>query len=240
MIVFCDMSAGAAVTAHPWAPYWFWFRMADNAEGLAGLGFRQKLSFYTSAILGMPRNLLGLLRDNLPAIPSIDISVPNIPHQLNPALRLGSRVLRLNLDRPFRSYTPRTSARPADVCVYSEATKADFHFGGGQIWPVQAAFARKFAALARSHQVKLVYLHLPITQEIKSSRIDEPACWPDVLQGNAVMMGITPAKLYAGMTEENILDLFYNFEHLNQNGQEYFTSIITPRLVQIYEDQTKP
>jgi hypothetical protein len=238
VIVFPDCSAGAGNTAHPWAP--FFFRLADNAEGIAGLAFRSKISFYTSAILGMPRNLLGLLRTNLPAIASDEISWPGFTHVKNPAQRLGSLALRMRMGQTFADYTPQAGARPSDVCVYSEATKQNFRVSGDPFWPMQAAFARKIAALAQEHQVQLVYLHLPQASEMKSSVIEERTFWPDFFGAHMAMIGVPPTKLFEGMSEENILKLFYNQEHLNQNGQEYFTSIITPSLVQIYEDQTKP
>jgi hypothetical protein len=238
VIVLPDCSTGAGNTAHLFASCYF--RLADNAEGIAGLSLRSKLSFYTSAILGMPRNVLGLLRTNLPAIASDQISWPGYNNITNPALRLGSMVVRKRLGHTFVSYRPQSSARPADVCVYSGATRQNFHFSSDPIPPMQAAFARKIGALAQEHQVKLVYLDMPETTEMKSSVLEEPAFWPDLFGSNLTMMGVPPAKLFGGMADENILKLFYNYEHFNQNGQEYFTSIITPSLVQTYEDQTKP
>jgi hypothetical protein len=238
VIVFSDLSVGVDNTAHPRAP--FWFRLADNAEGITGLPLRSKASFYGSAILGMPRNLLGLLRPNLSAIPSDEISWPGFSHIKNPALKLGSLDMSMRLGQPFSPYTPQTDARPSDVCVYSETTKTNFQFLGDAMWPMQVAFARKITALAREHHVKLVYLHMPMTKEIKSSVIEEPVFWPDFFNGDVTMVGIPGAKLFAGMSEADILKLYWNFEHLDQNGQEYFTSIITPSLAQIYEEQTKP
>jgi hypothetical protein len=75
---------------------------------------------------------------------------------------------------------------------------------------------------------------------MKSSLIEEPVFWPDFFQGEITMAGIPPARLCAGMADEDILKLFWNYEHLNQNGQQYFTSIVAPGLAQIYEDQTRP
>ena len=105
---------------------------------------------------------------------------------------------------------------------------------------MQAAFTRKIAALAQAHGVKLAYLHLPQRTEDRSPVIEEPVFWPDLFDRNLTMMGIPPAKLFDGISDDGVNKLFFNYEHLNQNGQEYFTAVIAPRLAQIYEDQTKP
>jgi hypothetical protein len=238
VVVFCDLSDGAANTAHVRAPGWF--RMGDNAEGIAGLPWMSKPSFYGSAILGMPRNLLELARPNLPAIPSEEISWGAFAHIQNPSLRLGSLVMSQTPGQTFVRYAPQDAARPEDVCVYSEAAKENFHFSGTAIPPMQAAFARKIAALARERHVKLVYLHVPQSTEIQAAGIEEPVFWPDFFQGDVTMAGIEPRKLYRGMSGEDISKLFWNFEHFNQNGEEYFTRIISPTLARIYEEQTKP
>ncbi|EEF57170.1 hypothetical protein [Pedosphaera parvula] len=238
VIVFSDCSMGGGNTAHPRAHAWF--RWADNAGDLTGLSSRSKISFYCSTVLGMPRNLLGLLRTNLPPVQSDEISWTGFEHIPNPSFRMGSLALRMRLDKPFTDYTPHTSASPSDVCIYSEATKPEFRFLENAISPMQAVFVSKMGALAREHNVKLVYVHLPESTEMKSTLIQEPAFWPGLVGSNLTMMGIAPAKLFGGLADEDILKLFFNSEHFNQNGQIYFTSVITPRLVQVYEDQTKP
>jgi hypothetical protein len=242
VLVFGDCLTGSGNAAHPRAVGWF--RLADNAEGIAGLPFRSQLTFYASAILGTPRNVLGLLRTNLPAIPTADISWEGrgtvVTNVTNPFLRGGSLAVRMNHDRPFRLYRPQIASRPEDVRVYSEATQDDFHFSRVPVPPMQAAFMRKIGALAAAHRVKLVYLHLPLTTEMKSAVIEESFFWPDLFGAPVAMVGIPPAKLFGGLTEPEELDLFSNYEHLNQNGQEYFTAAIAPGLVQLYEDQTKP
>jgi hypothetical protein len=241
VLVISDCSSGAGNTAH-WAAS-YWFRVADQWDGLAGLTSREKLTFYTCALLGMPRNLLSLMRPNLPAIPSDEISWGWFKHVGNPSFRLGSLAMRMRMDQmdqPFVDYTPQSNARASDVCIYSEATKPEFNFTGNAISPMQAAFVAKIGALVREHHVKLVYLHMPASREMKSPSINEPVFWPPMLGGDVTMMGIPPTKMYSGLTDEEVLKLFYNFEHFSQNGQTYFTSLITPSLVQIYEDQAKP
>jgi hypothetical protein len=239
VLVISDCSSGAGNTAHKASS--IWFRVADRGDGLSGLSLRSKLTFYTGAMLGMPRNLFGLLRTNLPVIPSDEISwTGGLQHVGSPSFRLGALAVRERIDRPFADYTPHSNARASDVCIYSEVTKPEFNFAGNEIYPMQAAFLAKVGALAREYHVKLVYLHMPMTNEMKSPSINEPVFWPPLLGGDVTMMGIAPTKLFSGLSEEEILKLFYNVEHFNQNGQIYFTSLITPSLVQVYEDQANP
>lgn len=237
VLVFNDCSVGAGNTAHPLAPAWF--RVADGADDLAGLSRRSKISFYSSAILGMPRNILGSLRTNHPVVPSDEISWTGFEHVGNPSFRLGSLVLRMSVYQPFVDFTPHTSARASDFCIYSEATKPEFHFAENGMSPMQAAFVAKIGALAREHHVMLVYLHMPATVDMKSPSINEPAFWPGLLGGDVTMAGIAPTKLFSGLSDDEILKLFYDRGHFNQNGQTYFTSLITPGLLKVYEDQAK-
>lgn len=236
VIVFSDLSPGAANKAHPRATAWF--RLADNAGALDGLSVMAKISFYTSAILGMPRNALGLVRTNLPAIDSDEVSWIGFDHIKNPAHRLGSLALQKRLDQPFAAYMPHTSASAADVCVYSEATKDEFDFSTDSVPPMQKEFIRKIGALARENHVRLVYLHLPESTEMNSPTLVEKAFWPDLFGRDLTMTAIPATKLFAGMTPEDVQKLYYNYEHFNQNGMEYFTPIVTPELVRIYEQQT--
>ena len=48
------------------------------------------------------------------------------------------------------------------------------------------------------------------------------------------LMGVPPATLLAGISDEDVFKLFYNNAHLNKTGQEYFTRAITPALLQSY------
>lgn len=236
MVVFCDLSPGGGNAAHSNAPYWF--RWGDNAGDLAGLSNRSKASFYGSAILGMPRNLLGLLRENLPVIPTEKIQCGKV-FVKNPSYTLGALDLREPYGGTFETYAPPSNVHPSEVCVTASATNLDFRFLGRAIWPMQAEFARKIGALAHDHGVKLVYLHMPLTTEGRSENIDEPVYWPDYFGANLTMVGIAPARLFRGISGENESKLFFNYEHLNQNGQKFFTSIVAPRLLQVYEDKTK-
>jgi hypothetical protein len=243
LIVFCDLSPGTANTAHPMAPRWF--RFAENEDGLSGLPLRSKASFYSSAILGLPRNLLGLLRPNLPAIPSAEILLPQFPPARNPALRLGSLDWLSSSNQTQAGYAPATGVHPSDVCVYNvlsntPSSSPNFRFSAAPPPPMQTAFARKVAGLAREQGVKLVYLHVPKTSELGASEVEEKAFWPAIFQSDLTMLGIPGAKIFAGMSSGDISRLYFDFQHFNRDGQKYFTPVITPALVRIYENQTKP
>jgi len=218
MIVFCDLSQDAVNIAHHQTSYWF--RFADNADALTGLPIKSKVSFYASAIIGMPRNLVGLMRPNLPPIP---LDKNYVPWNHSPT-----------------DYTPHTTTSPSDVDVYSEATKESFRFSDAPIAPMQLAFVRKIGVLAQEHQTQLVYLHVPDLADRKAALIEEATFWPDAFHANLPMVGIPPAILFAGMTDDDIHKLYFNPTHFNQNGRNYFTPIVAPSLIQIYEDQIKP
>ena len=70
--------------------------------------------------------------------------------------------------------------------------------------------------------------------------IQERVCWPDILPAEVAMVGIPPAALFAGLSDEEVRKLFVNPLHLNHNGAEYFTSLIMPALFQLYDAQVKP
>lgn len=238
MIVFCDLSPGTSDEAHSQALHWF--RYADNKADLKGLGWRAKVTFYASAILGMPRNLLGSVRSDLPMVRSDEISWGDFHHVGSPALRLGSLPQRESLYGSYKDYRPTPQAKPSEVCLYSPANRSEFEFSSRPLYSTQIAFARKIAALASANHVRLVYLHMPHITEFGSTTIPENAYWPDLFQSNLTMVGIPGAKLFAGLTSDEVKRLYWDVQHLDLNGQIYFTSVVTPRLLQVYEEQAEP
>jgi hypothetical protein len=218
------------------------FRFGDDAAALDGLPVSCRAMYYFAAVEGMPHNWLSLLRTNLPA----DMSAPSYwqihSHAPNVADNLGAVTaqigFRSNPDaepEPFSAYTPQTGVRPSDVCIYSADTKTHFSFSSSSLPPMQLHFAQKLSLLAREHGCKLVVLHIPIFDERRSAVIFEPALWPDALQNQVTVMGIPPATLFRGLTDGEIRKLYSDPLHFNENGQKYFTSLITPNLLKIYE-----
>ena len=237
MIVFCDPMPGAPNTAHKMASHWF--RWAENAKDLSEVRPKARVSFYGAAIQGIPRNLLGLARSDLPAIPSEKIfwsaGDRNFPKAVNPADRLGSLSVRFRMDKPFVEYEPP----PGDLngFTHMESSKTNFEASGIWISPMQITFLRKVAVLAGQQGVKVAYLHVPLSREMRAAKMRETVWWPDIFGKDLPMIGIPPANLFAGLSDEDVLKLYYEYRHLNENGQKYFTPLITPALLQVYEKE---
>jgi hypothetical protein len=224
-----------------------WFRFGDNAEALRGLPFRLQACYYFAAVIGLPRNLLNLIRSNLPA----DLDSPkknywevskiaeNIPSRLGSvSARRGFTPTPLSESDPFETYSPLTGVEPSDVSVYSDSTKGVFQFDS-TVSPWQLHFARKFANLSDEYNCRLVFLHMPFWADRRNPVIEEREFWPLALRVNMALVGIPPAKLFRGMTDAEIKKLFSDPTHLNKNGQEYFTTLITPSLLDLYEHETR-
>jgi hypothetical protein len=218
------------------------FRYGDNAAALDGLPLSMKCVYYFAAISGLPRNLLSLVRPNLPA----DLSAtsywqtrsqaPNLATNLGAiTARIGFRASPDAAPASFVPLAPQTGVQPSDVSVYSADTKTNFAFVPGSLPPMQLHFAQKLAALAHDHHCKLVIVHIPTFDERHSTVISTPVSWPDVLGANVTVIGIPPATLFRGMSDDDIRKLYSDAVHFNQNGQDYFTTLLLPTLMKCYE-----
>ena len=232
-----------------------WFRYGDNSAALTGLPALEKPLFYFSAIIGAPRNLLGWLRPNLP-MPTTSATLNYMEtmfHTPNPAMRLGSVSAQLTCNaladgQPFKAFTPRTETTPADVYVYSATNQAGFQFLNETLPAWQKHFAIKFGALAAQHGCKLAMLNLPQFDTNRPAVLRERIFWPDLFSNQLAIVGVPPARLWAGLSEAEVYLLYGNAghrnnayaSHLNQNGQKFFTALITPALIELYEAAGKP
>jgi len=225
-----------------------WFRFGDDFGALTGLPLSDKGIYYFAAVLGMPRNLLELCTPNLPE--DSNDKRPNYYeihfHADNPETRLGSVRARENIDSVKGAYAtyvpfaPQTGVTPADVVIYSSVTKSNFVFLNQPLPAWQIHFARQFGLLAQSHGVRLMSLHLPVIAERSSHVITESRNWPDFLQTGVEMAGISGSKLFSRLSETDVNKLYFDLAHLNINGQQYLTPLITPALLNLYESQPLP
>jgi hypothetical protein len=216
-----------------------WFRVGENPGALAGLPWYAQIRLYGVAVLGMPRHLLSLVRPNLLEDPAR--SRPN--HWTlryfapNPANQLGSIRARLafNHSPDFVPFEPRGNATPRDAVAYSPATRDAFQFTGPATPPYSLHFARKLALLCQERGTHLVFLHTPKLRERGQTVVTERQNWPEVLDAPVDIVGVPPAKLFDGIPDADLPKLFYENAHLNQNGQDLFTPLITPELITLYD-----
>jgi hypothetical protein len=244
LLVFYDEVNLRARPSLPHRLAFRWFRLGDNRADLDSLSIRSKASYYAAAILGMPRNLLNLLRPNLPEDKrAAERTRSRIYHMAaDPADRLGSAAIDLeyNTLQPVADYQPHSTARPSDVCIYSPATKDKFAFSGPDTPELQLRFARKFGQLLAQHGTQIVLLCLPRVSDMKDPLLQARTFWPDIVASDMTMIGIPPATLFQGLSESEVLKLYYDPDHFNRNGQKYYTSIIAPRIVETYVDKVQP
>ncbi|HTR43497.1 MAG TPA: hypothetical protein VMH87_17940 [Pseudomonadales bacterium] len=221
------------------------FRFGDNALALDGLSPSVQAAYYFGSIMGLPRNLLALVHTNLPA----DMNATNYwqtrSHAVNFADNLGAftaragyRITPASEPDPFVNYTPDTGVQPSAVCIGSPATQTNFLFFENRRFPpfTQLHFIQKLDELALKHGCKLVVVHIPTFEERRATYISMPEAWHR-LQPNVTTVGIAPATLFQGLTDDQIRELYSDDVHLNENGQKYFTTVMTPTLLKLYESQ---
>lgn len=220
------------------------FRFGDNEADLDSLPASIKADYYFASIAGLSRNLLSAVRANLPA----DMTATNYwqtrSRAENFANQLGAFTARIGFrenpavePEPFANYVPQTDVQPSIACVYSSDTETNFAFSTEPLPMTQQHFAQKLAALAAEHGCKLVVLHVPTWDERRSNVVSLRTFWPDTVHSSVTMIGIPPAKLFNGLTDDQIRKLYSDSVHFNENGQDYFTALMTPTLIKLYESQ---
>jgi hypothetical protein len=220
------------------------FRFGDNAGALDGLPLPVKAAYYFGSIVGLPRNLLALIHTNLPA----DMTATNYwqarSHAANFAGQLGAFTGHAGFrdnpnaqSEPFVEFTPDTGVQSSAVRIDSSAeTETNFFSPAGNLLPMQLHFMQLLEALASKDDCKLVLIHIPTFEERRATHIPVPANLP---QPGVVMIGIPPATLFKGLTDDQIRKLYNDSVHLNENGQKYFTELVTPTLLKLYESQNR-
>jgi hypothetical protein len=218
---------------------WRWMRWGDNAGELVGLSLHFKLAYYYGAIVGMPRNLLDLLKPSLPINLSPKKKIEVAGDEFHPPLEwLGLASGIVTNERGSNaagSLRPGEGAQPSDVLIYSDKTRENFDFSGPAPAPLQIYFARKLSSLARTHDTKLVCLYIPVLADKEIANIPEGPLWSDIFSSDTALIGISPDKIFAGMSKSEVEELFRNPAHMSREGQAYFTRLMTPSLIQLYD-----
>ena len=224
------------------------FRLSEQTSVWSRLPIKDQAAYYVVALMGMPRTLLSLISLNIPAE-----LFPNHPGYIQPQNKgfieaprhMGTVYVHAGFsptffnakNSPFQPYYP-TEANESDGCIYSPSNNSVFEFSNAPLPAWHLQFAKAFGALANNCGCQLVMLDIPVYEERRNTVISERAFWPGFLSTNLLMLGLPPIKMFGSMTDEEVQYLFGDPQHLNQNGQRYFTRLITPTRLKLYETST--
>jgi hypothetical protein len=199
------------------------FEIGRDGELLDDGNIHQRLSLYGGAVLGMPRHLLSLIRHERPHAPLYEES-------------LGSQQVELGLEeQPFAPFTPDEPLIDPDSMVYSEHSKKEFLFTGQDLNSYQLNNSKRLVDLCRQNHIHVAMLNIPTYSDRKKRWVSERLNWKEVLGNDIDIVGVSPTRLFGNLSDENLDKLFYLSSHLNKNGSELFTHVITPALVEVYE-----
>jgi len=89
--------------------------------------------------------------------------------------------------------------------------------------------------LFKENSIKLVWINIPQWQHRRAKSINTNSLFQKQ-DDHSDFIGITGHLLFNELKDADIKKLYYN-NHLNANGNAYFTQAITPTLVKLYEDK---
>lgn len=217
-----------------------WLRYGEGDDALEGLSSEQRTMCYGGSLLGMPRHLLTLIRPNLIANESQWTSsfLNTYYHAPNVSEHLGALRVRLayKISPDFVRYHPVGEASPDDAVIHDAQTRGNYEFNGPPVPELQLHFIKKLALLCQEHGTQLVVLNTPQMAKCGQTAVSECLDWPAITGTNVSMIGIPPARLFAGLSNADLFKLFWDESHLNENGQDFFTRLITPALIKLHTE----
>ena len=184
-------------------------RYGEYADVFGTLPLRDRVVLYGMSVLGAPRQVLSLVRPNIPAAPAGEW-------------------------RSLAHYEPRhdPACAPAPPVVLSDSTAGEFSLNDATLTPRQRFFAIEIGRLAAAHHVELVIMNIPNPEDFDAPKVWERADWRKFVPGQPRVVGFHPAALFtAGVSP---LKFYEDGYHLNADGQACFTRSLTPFLIDRY------
>jgi hypothetical protein len=199
-------------------------RYGEHPGAMDGLALRSRLALYADYVLGAPRQTLLLLRPN-PVDPPADAP----PAHEHPIGYRGRAFIRRQVVPP---------AIPPASLIYSGESGGPFRFDGPPLNAYQLHFLQKTVELARQHGALLVILHMPSPSERGSQVVPDRQLMPQLLGAGVAFAGVSSARMFENVPDTQFEDYFQD-EHLGLNGSDLYTGIMTPVLIQLYEQYSQ-
>lgn len=193
----------------------------EDPAMVAGLSLHDRMTLYAESVLGAPRHALSFLR-----------RWPAFEHPVQATL--GSHLEDFGFDgAPYRPVPRDPPVVPAESLIYSPASAGSFVSTSTPLADYEAHFVRLIGDLARAHGIRIVVVHVPRWSDHAKLQVEERFDWSSALGVDAALVGIAPAVLFRGMTDDEIKSLYGN-EHFNAAGARFFTRAIAPALLEIH------
>ncbi|MEQ1762322.1 MAG: hypothetical protein ABL984_04150 [Pyrinomonadaceae bacterium] len=201
-------------------------RYNDNTNVTDDLPFQQQISLYACSILRAPHDLLTIARTNR--------SKPS------PYIRtLGANEAEMGMGRDPSKFARLVPAIPniaKSSLIYSGGTRTQFSFINAEITDYQSRYLDAMVDLLREENVPLVMLNIPQYSERHERTAIERVYWAKWYGDDIPLIGISPKILFEGLSEDEVERLHYDDEHMNANGSEFFTKIVSPAIVEVYKN----
>jgi hypothetical protein len=195
-------------------------RLDEGPEFYAGLSLLNRWRFYTQAVLGIPRVLLNGLRKPVP--------------DRRPESYRGTVFLDFGYDHgPFKPIDFEPPKLPASRVLYSDDRRSEWEFLDRPYSPLAATFFEKSKRLIETSGVRLAIIDIPWYDARRNERITERFYWPKLFATPVDVLGVPPAQLYRGLSDDQIRLLYSDHVHYNANGAKYFTAVIAPAIAEL-------
>jgi hypothetical protein len=212
---------------HALAPYWA--RFSDVKDLSVGISTPHAIRLYAMSVLGSPRHLLGLFR--------------------NESAKWGEEKDLMGMDpayfcmdhAPFEPLAPDHSKLALRDWAYSPNSKQGprFEFTHDGIPPYRRQAFARIVELAKQHSIPIANLQILTPKDWQSPNVQSYENWSEYFGYPIEMIGVPPADYFAGLDEAKRNCLFWDVEHPNKNGADYFSKIIAPTLARTYAKLTQ-
>jgi hypothetical protein len=146
----------------------------------------------------------------------------------------------------FVRFTPKPPSVSLEQMIRTKSGGANYRFTGPEPTDFQMHYLKRSMGLLRSNGVPVILLRTPQWLDRHNNFITERLDWPKVFGMDMTLVSVPPSMLYQGLTDAEIDKMYYildsaprQYLHLNRNGNEYFTRVVAPAIVEAYAESVQ-
>jgi len=203
-----------------------WDNTVDGPD-LNNLSIKHRLTFYGARLLTDPKRFFNIAQQTI-----------------KPAALLSPDNPIYYLDKDFGDVFVKKGFQgaPYEYCAFSpikfppsQILNQNLEFPKSPISDYTIHFFKKTITLLKKYNAKLVWLNVPEWQNRRKQVIITNPLF-ETKDESSDFIGITGNNLFRDMNDADIKKFYYN-NHLNANGNAYFTSCVSPTLLKIYDEK---